>query len=159
MKFSGPLIVVKDMEKSKRFYKEIFGLEIVSDFGANVTFSGPFSLQTKETWQEFIGKPQEEILEKSNNFELYFEVNDLDRLLETLRGYPEIEYVHDVVEYSWGQRGIRFYDPDGNILEVGENMEMVTLRLVKQGMPVEDVAEKTMSSVEQVRLLLKKHEG
>ena len=34
MKFSNPLIVVSNMQKAKRFYYEVLGLEVVVDFGA-----------------------------------------------------------------------------------------------------------------------------
>ena len=37
MRFVGTLVAVKDMERSRRFYKDVLGLEAVSDFGANVT--------------------------------------------------------------------------------------------------------------------------
>ncbi|NOV61328.1 catechol-2,3-dioxygenase [Clostridium beijerinckii] len=40
MKFSNPMIVVSNMEKSKKFYYEVLGLEVVVDFGANVTLTG-----------------------------------------------------------------------------------------------------------------------
>ena len=34
MKFKNPLIVVSDMEESKRFYREVLGLRVTLDFGA-----------------------------------------------------------------------------------------------------------------------------
>ena len=39
MKYEGTMIVVKDIERSKRFYQEVLGLEVVKDFGANVTLT------------------------------------------------------------------------------------------------------------------------
>ena len=33
--------------------------------------------------------------------------------------YPETEYVNYLMTHSWGQKVIRFYDPDGNLIEVG----------------------------------------
>ena len=33
--------------------------------------------------------------------------------------YPEIEYVNYLVTHSWGQKVVRFYDLDGNLIEVG----------------------------------------
>lgn len=46
MKFKNPLLVVSDMEKSKTFYKEVLGLRVTMDFGANVTLTGGICLQT-----------------------------------------------------------------------------------------------------------------
>ena len=54
MKYTGTLIAVKDMEKSKQFYHDVLGMEVAADFGANVTLTGGLVLQTLETWQSFI---------------------------------------------------------------------------------------------------------
>ena len=40
MKFKNPLLVVTDMERSKAFYREVLGLRVIMDFGANVTLTG-----------------------------------------------------------------------------------------------------------------------
>ena len=50
MKYTGTLIAVKDIEESKQFYHGVLGLEVVADFGANVTLTGGLVLQTLETW-------------------------------------------------------------------------------------------------------------
>lgn len=56
MKYEGTMIVVKDIERSKRFYQEVLGLEVVKDFGANVTLTGGVILQTLNTWKGFYSK-------------------------------------------------------------------------------------------------------
>ena len=33
--------------------------------------------------------------------------------------YPETEYVNRIMTHSWEQKVVRFYDPDGNLIEVG----------------------------------------
>ena len=53
-----------------------------------------------------------------------------------------MEYVHPVIEHSWGQRVVRFYDPDKHIIEVGENMQAVTRRFLANGMTPEQVAQR-----------------
>ena len=40
-------------------------------------------------------------------------VEKLERL------YPSIEYVNPLMVHSWGQKVVRFYDLDGNLIEVG----------------------------------------
>ena len=50
MKYTGTLIAVTDMEKSKAFYRDVLGLAVTADFGANVTLEGGVVLQTMETW-------------------------------------------------------------------------------------------------------------
>ena len=46
------------------------------------------------------------------------------------------------MEYSWGQRVVRFYDPDKHIIEFGENMKVVCRRFLDSGMTPEQVAER-----------------
>ena len=58
MKYTCTLIAVKDMKKAKQFYHDVLGLEVVADFGANVTLTGGISLQTADTWKSFIHKQE-----------------------------------------------------------------------------------------------------
>ena len=140
MKFKNPLLVVSDMEKSKKFYKDVLGLRVIMDFGANVTLTGGLCLQTKETWMEFIGAKEDEVVFGGKNAEIYFEEDDFDAFAEKLKGLKNIDYVHPVIEHRWGQRVVRFYDPDRHIIEVGENVKMVCRRFLNCGMTAEEVA-------------------
>ena len=36
--------------------------------------------------------------------------------------YPKTKYVNRLTQHSWGQKVIRFYDPDVNLIEVGTPM-------------------------------------
>ena len=140
MKFKNPLLVVSDMEKSKKFYKDVLNLRVIMDFGANVTLTGGLCLQTKETWMGFIDAKEEDIIFGGNNVEIYFEEDDFDAFAEKLKGIDDIDYVHPVIEHRWGQRVVRFYDPDRHIIEVGENMKFVCRRFLDSGMTEEEVA-------------------
>ena len=80
-----------------KFYKKIFGLHVVTDFGANKTLTGGLSLQTLETYKDFIGT--NEISFGGNNFEIYFEEDNFDSFIDKLQNY-DIEYVHPVKEHS-----------------------------------------------------------
>jgi lactoylglutathione lyase len=142
MKFKNPLLVVADIEKSKVFYKEVLGLRVIMDFGANVTLTGGVVFQTKESWQEFIKKDSSEITFNGNNAELYFEEDDFDSFIEKLNTFKYIEYVHQVYEHRWGQRVVRFYDLDKHIIEVGENMKIVCRRFLDSGLTREETAKR-----------------
>ncbi|MCR4962488.1 MAG: VOC family protein [Firmicutes bacterium] len=137
MKYAGTLLAVADMERSKRFYQEVLGLSVAADFGANVMLEGGVFLQTLETWLTFIRS--DEIVFRHHAGELYFEETDMDAFLNRLEKL-EIEYVHPVIEHSWGQRAVRFYDPDRHIIEVGEDMTMVVRRFWNGGMTAEQIA-------------------
>lgn len=153
MKFTCPLIVVKDMGISRKFYEEVLGQKVILDFGANITFAGDFSLQTRETWAEFISKREEDIKTEANNFELYFEEQDFDTFAASLR-QTDVHYLHDVKEYPWGQRVIRIYDPDMHIIEIGESMAAVVKRFLARGLSVEETAQRTQHPIEFVRACL-----
>lgn len=137
MKYVCPLIVVQDMDASVDFYRRVLGLEVITDFGANKTLTGGFSLQTADTYREFIDGRG--LAYGSNTFELYFEADDFDAFAEKLQTIP-IEYVHPVREHAWGQRVVRFYDPDRHIIEVGENIQAVCRRFMSGGMSAEQTA-------------------
>lgn len=139
MKFKNPMLVVTDINKSVEFYKKVFGLHVIMDFGANKTLTGGLALQTSETYKEFIGTS--DISFGGNNFEVYFEEDDFDKFADNL-GKFEIQYVHPVKEHSWGQRVVRFYDPDRYIIEVGENMKSVCKRFIDSGMTPQQVSER-----------------
>jgi len=117
MKFKNILIVVKDIEKSKRFYHDVFGLDMVLDHDGNMILTEGLVLQDETIWKEFLGK---DIIPQSNSCELYFEEPDIERFVEKLEKlYPSIQYVNRLMTHSWGQRVVRFYDLDGNLIEVG----------------------------------------
>lgn len=139
MKLKNPMLVVKDIDKSVEFYKKVLGLRVVVDFGANKTLTGGLCLQTLDTYKDFIGT--DEISFGGNNFEVYFEEDDFDKFAEKLKEC-DVEYVHSVKEHSWGQRAVRFYDPDKHIIEVGENLQSVCKRFLDSGMTAEEVAKR-----------------
>ena len=117
MKLKNILIVVKDIEKSRAFYHDLFGIDLVLDNDGNMVLTEGLVLQDEKIWKNFLGK---DILSKSNSCELYFEEQDIEGFIKKLESlYPDIEYVNRLMSHSWGQRVIRFYDLDGNLIEVG----------------------------------------
>ena len=137
MKYTGTLIAVQDMAKSKQFYHDVLGMEVAADFGANVTLTGGLVLQTLETWQSFIHTS--DVTLKSNSGELYFETEDMNSFYQHLESF-DILYVHKLHEHPWGQRVVRFYDPDGHIIEAAEKLDAVIARFVAQGLSPEETA-------------------
>lgn len=142
MKLSATLLAVQDMARSRRFYCDVLGLCVTADFGANISLSGTLSLQTADSWKGFIGKSTDEITLCNNACEVYFETDQLDSFLLKLQSMPEIIFVHPVKCHSWGQRAVRFYDPDGHIIEVGEPLSAVAGRFANEGFSVEEIAAK-----------------
>ena len=90
MRLKNILLVVENVEKSVAFYKELFGLQVLNDFGGNASV-------------------------------LYFVENNLEAFQEKLENSSfEINYLHKLKVYEWGQKAIRLYDLDGHLIEIGE---------------------------------------
>ncbi len=154
MKFICPLIVVNNMEVSRNFYEKVLNQKVQYDFGENVSFEGGFAIHLKSHFSDLINIKKDDIIQKSNNSELYFEEDDLDSFLQKLKNIDSIEYIHGLKEQPWGQRVIRFYDPDMHIVDVGEPMESVVKRLLSEGSSVEETSKRTLMPEEFVRQFL-----
>lgn len=152
MKLKNTLLVVRDIDKTVEFYKKVFGLRVITDFGANKTLTGGLVLQTEETFKDFIGT--DEISFGGNDFEIYFEEDDFDGFIKRLNDC-DIEYVHPVKEHSWGQRVVRIYDPDKHIVEIGENIKTVCKRFLESGMTEQEVAVRMDVPVKFVKACMK----
>ncbi len=115
MKLKNVLLVVKDIEQSKRFYHDLFGLQIIRDFGENVILSDGLVLQEQRSWEQLIDSNTV----TGNASELFFEENDLDAFLNSLGKYKNT-IIGDVRINSWGKRVVMLKDPDGHLIEVAE---------------------------------------
>lgn len=120
MRLRNILIVVEDIEKSKKFYHDLFGLDVILDNEGNVILTEGLVLQEKTIWKNFL---KIDIISESNSCELYFEEKNIEAFVEKLdKLYPDIKYVNRLMTHSWGQKIVRFYDLDGNLIEVGTPM-------------------------------------
>lgn len=118
MKLKNIVIVVKDIESSKQFYKELFGLDVILDQEGNAILTEGLVLQESKVWEETLGQ---KVVWKNHASELYFEETDLELFLEKLQKYErEIQYVYLPEEGESKKRAVRLYDLDGNMIEVGE---------------------------------------
>lgn len=116
MKLRNILLAVKDIEKSRQFYHKLFGLQTVLNSEGNMILTEGLVLQDEKIWREALGK---EIIPENNFCELYFEEPEIEAFICKLETqYPSIQYVNRLTEYSWGQKMVRFYGLDGNLIEV-----------------------------------------
>ena len=124
MKLRNILIVVKDIARARKYYHDLFGLDMLLDNDENMILTEGLVLQQEACWTESLNK---EVLPRNNRSELYFEETDREAMRTFSRSvaekleqlYPETEYVSKLMTHSWGQKVIRFYDLDGNLIEVG----------------------------------------
>ena len=118
MKLKNIVIVVKDIESSKQFYKELFGLDVILDQEGNAILTEGLVLQEYKVWEETLGQ---KVVWKNHASELYFEETDLELFLEKLQKYErEIQILSWPEAAEGARRAVRLYDPDGNMIEVGE---------------------------------------
>jgi len=152
MKYSCTVISVSDINKARKFYEDLFGLELYQDYGINISFTCGLSLQQEFDW--LVNLPKDKILKESNNIELCFEEEKFDDFLKKLEQYENIKYLGNIIEHSWGQRVVRFYDLDGHIIEVGESMKKVINRFLVEGWSMEKISKKMDASVSDLEKLL-----
>lgn len=149
------VLLVEDIKKSKHFYNAILGQEIAIDFGRNVGFKGGFGIWKKDYALNLIFKEKaKDIAVGANNFELYFETKDIDKLYKGLVK-EKIKFIHSIMEHPWGQRAFRIYDPDNHIIEFAESMESVVRRLSVEGLGIEEIHKKSMMSIDFIKMVLK----
>lgn len=116
MKLKNVLIVVSDLGRAKAFYREMFGLSVVLDGEDNVILTEGLVLQERTVWERAVGG---KVTPKSLGGELYFEEPDLEGFVERLERYGGgVELVNGILEDSRGGKMVRFFDPDGNLIEV-----------------------------------------
>lgn len=110
------LIVVDNIEKSVRFYKELFGLQVILQQEGNVILSEGLVLQESKLWKDAI---DESVLPHNNMSELYFEEIDVEGIIAKYESgeYP-VRYLTVSTELESGQKMVRLYDPSGNLIEI-----------------------------------------
>ena len=150
--FHSSVIFVKDMEASKDFYCNILQQEIEYDFGNNISLKNGLSI-----WQV----PSEHSLNKSfyrkdntnQALELYFETEDIDSAVKLIEK-GNIKKHHELIEETWGQKTIRVYDPDHNLIEIGEKLEVFIRRMHYNGLSIHQINQKTGVPVETIKKMI-----
>ncbi len=151
MKLHSIVLFVKDIEKSKEFYTKILNHSIVHDFGNNVILSGGISIW--QIQQSHIISQKLETVSNSNRFELYFEAESIDEISLKLE-QNSVTLLHPIQTEPWGQRTIRFFDPDSHLIEIGEPLEVFVMNMSKQGLSPEQISTQSGIPIETVKNLL-----
>jgi catechol 2,3-dioxygenase-like lactoylglutathione lyase family enzyme len=154
-KIKKPMICVfvKNIEESKRFYCEILKQKIEMDLGKNLILKDGITLwemPKKHILRRFGYGKKSEI----NGYEIYFETDTIEKCYEELTE-DGVVFLHDIHEESWGQRTIRFTDPDKNLIEIGESMRIFLGRLMKEHYSFEEISKKTSLSIEKIKSILR----
>lgn len=153
MQYTGVLLAVKDIARAKEFYMGLLGCEVGMDLGMHVSFRNGISLQQEDSWFKLTRLAMGSIQYGANDAELYFEEHSLDAFVAKLQTFG-VQIIHPIQEHSWGQRVIRFYDPDLHIIEVGEQMGDVTRRFLDAGMSRGEAARRMDVPLEMIAVFL-----
>jgi catechol 2,3-dioxygenase-like lactoylglutathione lyase family enzyme len=113
-------LFVEDLEATKRFYREVFGLPVVFedddstvfDFGNTIV-----NLLKTSAAGELIEPAAVGAREAGARFQLTIEVDDVDAVCAELadRG---VELLNGPVDRPWGVRTASFRDPGGHVWEI-----------------------------------------
>lgn len=119
MKHVDTIVLVDDINKSKEFYVEIIGLEVLHDWGNMIVFKDRFSIHSanallpENETKQFVDPGKQ----GRNNLIIYFEVEKLDEEYQRMMD-KGVKLLHGIVELPW-QKIFRIFDPDNHILEIG----------------------------------------
>jgi catechol 2,3-dioxygenase-like lactoylglutathione lyase family enzyme len=155
IKFHSTVIMTDDFDKMKAFYQEILQQEVDIDFGNCIGFKNGISLwKLSEDYPiaKQLGKTYDQSGNK--NLEICFETNDYENVVAKLKEH-DLKYLHETIEERWGQKTIRFYDPENNLVEIGETIPCFVKRFYNQGLTVEKVSERTSVPIEFVKEICK----
>jgi catechol 2,3-dioxygenase-like lactoylglutathione lyase family enzyme len=142
--YQSCILFVRDIAASRRFYEVLLGQQVELDHGSSIVYkSGPALWHVDHAFETIYGRPPDTAVRLGGeNCELHFETADIQaasaRLVEA-----NVEFVHPMREMPWGKRILRFRDPDGHIVALGEPMPAVIARLLGEGLSIEAVAERT----------------
>ncbi|WP_282036346.1 VOC family protein [Saccharicrinis aurantiacus] len=151
IKFHSTVIMTHNFDKMKAFYQEILQQEIDVDFGNCIGFKNGISLwklSEDYTIAKKLGKTYHPSGNK--NLEICFDTDDYEAVITKLKKHDLI-YLHETIEESWGQKTIRFYDPENNLIEIGETIPCFVKRFYHEGMSVNQVSERTSVPIEMVK--------
>jgi predicted enzyme related to lactoylglutathione lyase len=156
IRYEATLLSVADMERAVNFYTSVLDQKIYHNMdNINIVFESGIALilNLDEFLNDFGASVK--IKDKPNNIELVFVVDDFDSLVEKISAIEGIEVIHDVSEYfPGGMRVFRFYDYDGHIIELDESESDVAKRLLAEGASIDEIADATFLSVEEVKELI-----
>jgi hypothetical protein len=108
MKYVCPLITVSEMKRSRNFYEKLLDQKVKYDFGESITFQGDFAIHLQAHFKELIDN--KEIKSGGNNFKLYFESDNIEMIVEKLKG-NNISFVNELREQLWRYKNFQS-EPD-----------------------------------------------
>jgi catechol 2,3-dioxygenase-like lactoylglutathione lyase family enzyme len=156
IQFKGPAAYVRDLDRSRRFYEDVLGLKVARVMAREgrpiaVAYTAGLSIwDAGDAFASIFGSSAPDARHADHPvWENAFEVQDVDAMYERAMA-AQSRFAHPLRELHWGQRTFRVYDPDGNVIDVGETHAAAVRHMVAGGMSHTQVAEKISLPVETV---------
>ena len=119
------IIFVKDIKVSRDFYSSVLGLSIIEDFGVMVLFENNFAIHQYDAIHKTIFKKDLNNNQLcSGNFLVYMVSRDIEKSYQDIK-IKGVKFIHGIEKQAWGERVFRFYDPDGHMIEIGEDLKWI----------------------------------
>lgn len=152
------VLFVKSAAKSRDFYVNILGMNVaLSNGDLNFFFKEGFAIWQVAENNEIPKRLGYEVItdkNAANRFELCFETEDIDDVYKLLKK-NDVRFLHELNTEIWGQRTIRFFDPDNHLIEVGESMHVFLKRVYEEEEhDIEATSRRTFTPVEAIRYFL-----
>jgi catechol 2,3-dioxygenase-like lactoylglutathione lyase family enzyme len=141
--YHSAVVFCNDLDKQREFYEKFLGQNIIQDLGNCLVFENGFTLwklEDKMPISTELGYTYEPI--GNRNLELCFETEAFGDAVEKVV-LSDLRILHNVEEEQWGQYTIRFYDPEGNLVEIGETLKCMVSRMISGGMSIKAVVKKS----------------
>mgnify|MGYP000851908891 FL=1 len=139
--YTAAVLLTRQYDRMADFYRNVLEQKIRYDFDGCIQFESGLSI-----WQVREDHPVSKALSSRGGgnaaLEICFETEDMDAQAARI-AEAGVMLAHGVIEENWGQRTLRFFDPDGNLVELGESMPAFCKRMHLSGMSVEEIRKRT----------------
>ena len=152
MKLHSTALLVSDMNKSAHFYGELLGLENYMEHDVHIAYTSGLNIWQKEAAQELL---QMEIRtdRDAHSMELCFVSEDIESDCKKLKS-AGVQFMSEIQAQPWQQIVFRVFDPDGNIVEIGEDISDTFRRLLEDGNSLSEVSRMTFTAEEDIKKML-----
>ncbi len=149
IRYDSAVLITKNVEVMKSFYVNVLRQPLRFDFGRCQILECGIAIWDIDANDPAmtapgIGKGQ------NSRLELCFDTEEFEEDVAHIMSHNP-KMLHGVAEEAWGQRTIRFFDPDVNLIELGESIPCFCRRFYREGMAVQQVAQKTGVDIDKVK--------